>query len=192
MKIISFLFSIPFAGFRRFYQLPKGGCMLGQTIYPSGAHFNVDQCTRCSCKNGTVICSKETCPVLECPREVQTTSPGRCCPQCTFPEQFNPACTYGGRTYRASMNGWLFLTYNIYIHYIKFFLTLQRWFNVSMISPRQDGESWKLDPCKSCKCMQGQPRCAIHQCPPLTIPCPPNSKLEHPPDQCCPRCVESE
>lgn len=30
------------------------------------------------------------------------------------------------------------------------------------------------------------------QCPPMNFPCPPNSKLEHPEGQCCPRCVERE
>ncbi|XP_020711309.2 BMP-binding endothelial regulator protein [Athalia rosae] len=142
-------------GNRRFLSPPKGACMLGQAIYPSGAHFTLDQCSKCSCYNGTIICTKETCPVLECALEYQTTHPGRCCPQCTQIEAIRASCSYGGRTYG-------------------------------------DGESWKLDPCKSCVCTQGKPRCAMHMCPPLTVPCPPNSKLEHPPDQCCPRCVESD
>ena len=61
-----------------------------------------------------------------------------------------------------------------------------------LISPRQDGESWKLDPCKACACTQGKVRCAMTICPPLQSPCPPNSRLEHPEGQCCPRCVESK
>lgn len=40
--------------------------------------------------------------------------------------------------------------------------------------------------------MQGKVRCAMPMCPPLNVPCPPNSRLEHPEGQCCPRCVESE
>ncbi|XP_060816792.1 BMP-binding endothelial regulator protein isoform X2 [Bombus pascuorum] len=55
-----------------------------------------------------------------------------------------------------------------------------------------DGESWKLDSCKACACMQGKVRCAMPMCPPLDLPCPPNSRLEHPEGQCCPRCVESD
>ncbi|XP_011501241.1 PREDICTED: BMP-binding endothelial regulator protein [Ceratosolen solmsi marchali] len=55
-----------------------------------------------------------------------------------------------------------------------------------------DGETWKLDPCKSCACKQGKVRCAMSMCPPLTTPCPPNSRLELPEGQCCPRCVESD
>ncbi|KAL0128047.1 hypothetical protein PUN28_003347 [Cardiocondyla obscurior] len=57
--------------------------------------------------------------------------------------------------------------------------------------PRQDGEDWKLDSCESCICKQGKVRCAMPQCP-LIFPCPPNSKLEHPEGQCCPRCVERD
>lgn len=56
----------------------------------------------------------------------------------------------------------------------------------------QDGETWKLDSCKACACMQGKVRCAMPMCPSLNLPCPPNSKLEHPKDQCCPRCVEGD
>ncbi|CAL7941622.1 unnamed protein product [Xylocopa violacea] len=55
-----------------------------------------------------------------------------------------------------------------------------------------DGESWKLDSCKACACMQGKVRCAMPMCPQLNLPCPPNSRLEHPEGQCCPRCVESD
>lgn len=142
-------------GHGRFFSPPKGACMLGKDLHPSGAYFIVDHCTRCSCTNGTIICSKETCPVLKCAREYQTTLPGRCCPKCELIEEIQASCTYGGQTYR-------------------------------------DGESWKLDPCISCDCMQGQARCAKHICPPLTVPCPQNFRLEHPRDQCCPRCVESD
>ncbi|XP_057336136.1 BMP-binding endothelial regulator protein isoform X1 [Microplitis mediator] len=55
-----------------------------------------------------------------------------------------------------------------------------------------DGESWKLDSCKACACMQGKVRCAMPMCQPINLPCPPNSRLEHPDGQCCPRCVESD
>ncbi|XP_046485972.1 BMP-binding endothelial regulator protein isoform X1 [Neodiprion pinetum] len=142
-------------GKRGFLEPPRGACMLGTRVYPSGTPISPDHCTRCSCMNGTVMCTKETCPVLDCAPEQQKTQQGRCCPQCPIFEDFHSSCSYGGRTY-------------------------------------EDGETWKLDVCKSCVCMQGKVRCAMHMCPSLTIPCPPNSKLEHPKDQCCPRCVESD
>ncbi|XP_063974418.1 BMP-binding endothelial regulator protein [Diachasmimorpha longicaudata] len=140
---------------REFFSPPKGACMLGTAVYNSGSQFYVDHCTKCSCTNSAISCVKETCPVLECTSEHQTTLPGRCCPQCPLVEESRASCTYGGRTYG-------------------------------------DGESWKLDPCKACACMQGKVRCAMPMCPPLNIPCPPNSRLEHPEGQCCPRCVESD
>lgn len=61
-----------------------------------------------------------------------------------------------------------------------------------LFCPRQDGEDWKLDSCKTCTCKQGKVRCAMPMCPQLNLPCPPYSKLEHPEGQCCPRCVESK
>ncbi|XP_015182767.1 PREDICTED: BMP-binding endothelial regulator protein isoform X1 [Polistes dominula] len=142
-------------GITEFLPPPKGGCILGTTVHNSGSQFYVDECTRCICTNSVISCVRETCPVLECTSEHQTTLPGRCCPQCPLVEESRASCTYGGRTYG-------------------------------------DGETWKLDSCKACACMQGKVRCAMPKCPPLNLPCPPNSKLEHPKDQCCPRCVEGD
>lgn len=134
---------------------PRGACVLGTILYESGAQFLLDECTHCTCTNTSVICTKETCPVLECANEYQTRYPHRCCPECSLIEESRASCSYGGKTYG-------------------------------------DGESWKLDPCKACACMQGKVRCAMENCPPLNSPCPPNSRLEHPDGQCCPRCVESD
>lgn len=55
----------------------------------------------------------------------------------------------------------------------------------------EDGQSWKLDACSSCKCAQGMPSCAMTRCN-VTLPCPPGSRLVHPPGECCGRCEESE
>ncbi|XP_020292985.1 BMP-binding endothelial regulator protein isoform X2 [Pseudomyrmex gracilis] len=55
----------------------------------------------------------------------------------------------------------------------------------------EDGENWKLDACRACTCKQGISRCVMSMCPQLN-PCPPNARLEHPPGQCCPQCVESD
>lgn len=54
----------------------------------------------------------------------------------------------------------------------------------------QDGESWRLDDCKSCMCHSGEPRCAMEQCPRLS--CPLGQDMERPPGQCCYRCVERD
>ncbi|KAF5276557.1 hypothetical protein FQR65_LT03987 [Abscondita terminalis] len=55
----------------------------------------------------------------------------------------------------------------------------------------EDGQSWKLDACSSCKCVQGMPSCAMTRCN-VTLPCPPGSRLTHPSGECCGRCEESE
>lgn len=91
------------AGSGRFLSPPKGACMLGTRLYNTDSQFWVDHCTRCSCDNSVITCSKETCPVLECPRELQMTLPGRCCPQCSLVEESKASCSYGGRTYKASI-----------------------------------------------------------------------------------------
>lgn len=75
--------------------------MFGMTIYNNGKGFYVDQCTRCSCENSTIWCVRETCPVLECPKELQIE--GRCCSYCPTVEESRTSCTYGGRTYEASI-----------------------------------------------------------------------------------------
>ncbi|KAF7991641.1 hypothetical protein HCN44_010442 [Aphidius gifuensis] len=54
----------------------------------------------------------------------------------------------------------------------------------------EDGQTWKLDSCKTCECKQGQVSCAMQMCPPVPSRCPANTRLEHPKGQCCPRCKE--
>ncbi|XP_033607716.1 BMP-binding endothelial regulator protein isoform X2 [Cryptotermes secundus] len=56
----------------------------------------------------------------------------------------------------------------------------------------EDGESWELDPCKTCVCQQGQVRCAMQMCPQKNMVCPSNYKMVQRPGECCPRCVESD
>lgn len=97
-----FLF-FSYIGSARFLSPPKGACMLGTRLYNTGSQFWVDHCTRCTCDNSVITCSKETCPVLECPREHQMTLSGRCCPQCPLVEESKASCSYGGRTYKASI-----------------------------------------------------------------------------------------
>ncbi|GAB1861165.1 BMP-binding endothelial regulator protein [Camponotus japonicus] len=142
-------------GSARFLMPPKGACMIDMRVVNSGSSYCTDPCTCCNCTNSMLSCQRNTCPVLECPREFQITVANRCCPQCPTIQESRASCSYGGRTY-------------------------------------QDGENWNLDSCKTCTCKQGKVRCAMPMCPQLNLPCPPNSKLEHPEGQCCPRCVESD
>lgn len=54
----------------------------------------------------------------------------------------------------------------------------------------EDGQTWQLDPCKSCECHGGELRCAMERCPELI--CAPDQKLQNIPGQCCPKCVDSD
>lgn len=77
--------------------------MLGTSIYNSGTNFYIDDDTKCSCIASAITCKRDTCPVLECPIELQTKTPGRRCPQCPLVEESRAACTYAGKTYNASI-----------------------------------------------------------------------------------------
>ncbi|XP_063931297.1 BMP-binding endothelial regulator protein [Zophobas morio] len=55
----------------------------------------------------------------------------------------------------------------------------------------EDGQSWDLDACRSCKCHRGMPSCAMTRCN-VTLPCAPGTKLVHLPGECCEKCVEVE
>lgn len=77
-------------------------CILGTKMLDPGAEKIVDQCTNCTCANGTNICSRQTCPVLTCPTESQTVTPGDCCPHCPRIEESRAACTVQGKTYEVS------------------------------------------------------------------------------------------
>ncbi|KAJ8917795.1 hypothetical protein NQ315_010701, partial [Exocentrus adspersus] len=52
-----------------------------------------------------------------------------------------------------------------------------------------DGEQWKLDSCKSCKCQRGMPSCAITRC---NTTCAAGTRLVSSSGECCPKCVEVE
>ncbi|XP_017774724.1 PREDICTED: BMP-binding endothelial regulator protein-like [Nicrophorus vespilloides] len=55
----------------------------------------------------------------------------------------------------------------------------------------QNGQSWRLDACSSCKCNNGMPSCARTRCN-VTEPCPYGTHLVHAKGDCCPKCQEKE
>ncbi|CAH0554381.1 unnamed protein product [Brassicogethes aeneus] len=54
----------------------------------------------------------------------------------------------------------------------------------------EDGESWNLNECSSCKCHQGKPSCAKTKCNKTN--CPPGASLRKLPGECCPKCEEAD
>lgn len=91
-------------GSAKFYAPPKGACMFGMYVLNSGTKYCTDSCTCCTCVNSTLSCVRDTCPVLECPSELQTTAPGRCCKQCPAVQESRASCSVGGRTYQDDEN----------------------------------------------------------------------------------------
>ncbi|XP_072922836.1 kielin/chordin-like protein [Hemitrygon akajei] len=66
------------------------GCLLGGKEYANGEEFAdvSDSCNVCECREGSVLCERRPCPVLECPFPTQ----GRCCKACD-------GCNYMGVEY---------------------------------------------------------------------------------------------
>ncbi|CAD1472049.1 unnamed protein product, partial [Heterotrigona itama] len=179
-----------------------------------------DPCVTCRCNAaGRLTCAKQACPVLHCPGSKIVHDSGECCPRCKGSRRyFSPpkgACMLGTGVYNSGMQFYLdqctrCSCSNSTVSCVRETCPVHECPAEHQIAlpgrccpqcpeveevlfcPRQDGESWKLDSCKACACMQGKVRCAMPMCPPLNLPCPPNSRLEHPEGQCCPRCVESD
>ncbi|XP_055379670.1 BMP-binding endothelial regulator protein [Condylostylus longicornis] len=130
-------------------------CLFGKQAYPDdGRLYNQDKCSSCQCKNGTTICNRVTCPILECSPESQQINSDDCCPHCPKynTEIRRSTCTHQDKIY-------------------------------------QNNETWHVGPCRSCRCLGGEIRCVLTQCPP--VKCEPNESLVTHESQCCPKCEAS-
>lgn len=77
-----------------------GKCILGKGFHANGMRYNADHCSPCTCVNGTSMCQRNTCPVLECAPSFQKQAPGDCCPTCPPMAEVRSTCTYEGKTYQ--------------------------------------------------------------------------------------------
>uniref|UniRef100_A0A182FH46 VWFD domain-containing protein n=1 Tax=Anopheles albimanus TaxID=7167 RepID=A0A182FH46_ANOAL len=75
-------------------------CILGKLVCFTGNTYRGDQCSDCTCQNGTSVCHKNTCPILECAVEDQMREPGECCPSCPVPAEIRSTCTNAGKVYQ--------------------------------------------------------------------------------------------
>lgn len=58
-------------------------------------------CTSCECQNGTSICNRNTCPVLDCAVELQKRQhPSDCCPECPQIAEARSECTYNNENFK--------------------------------------------------------------------------------------------
>ncbi|XP_028677621.1 cysteine-rich motor neuron 1 protein-like isoform X1 [Erpetoichthys calabaricus] len=109
----------------------------GGELYVEGETWQLDTCTRCTCRQGRVLCDTEVCPPVLChsPFKAQTA----CCYACPD-DQLKPLLPINAsqQDFCMSSNGEISLA----------------------------GESWKENPCTSCICNKGTIRCFSQGCPP--------------------------
>ncbi|XKL67678.1 hypothetical protein PGB90_003169 [Kerria lacca] len=60
------------------------GCRLNGQTFSLNKNITLqeDPCLKCSCNGGSMMCSKNACPVLQCPNSSILHFPGDCCPKC--------------------------------------------------------------------------------------------------------------
>ncbi|XP_077997896.1 BMP-binding endothelial regulator protein-like [Glandiceps talaboti] len=64
---------------RRVFDLANR-CLFRNSLYLDAKSFVEDACTSCLCLDATVICRRETCPILDC--DDYDYVQGECCPKC--------------------------------------------------------------------------------------------------------------
>ncbi|XP_073844457.1 crosveinless 2-secreting protein [Musca autumnalis] len=82
---------------RRDFMPLTGKCFLANKVLHDKIQFMPDRCTNCTCSNGTSICERKTCPILECSPEYQEMD--GCCPRCITSE-VRSECILNGKTYQ--------------------------------------------------------------------------------------------
>lgn len=116
-----------------------------------------DQCRHCACLNGHEVCSLVACPRTYCEHPIM--EPGACCPVC----QNDAASPFhwppAGTGVCQGLDG--------HVH--------------------REGDSWWLDECVRCECVDGVALCDTMQCPPA--PCANPTRKQ---GQCCATCAEEE
>ncbi|BFZ23721.1 hypothetical protein BsWGS_26760 [Bradybaena similaris] len=68
-------------GQRMVFDTPRS-CFFAKRVFANGERHTLDNCTSCTCVHGTMICDRQQCPELACPRKDQMIGPGLCCPAC--------------------------------------------------------------------------------------------------------------
>ncbi|KAM9777847.1 cysteine-rich motor neuron 1 protein [Neosynchiropus ocellatus] len=108
----------------------------GGEFYVEGETWNLDECTRCTCRKGRVLCDTEVCPPAVCQAPVKNKN--TCCHVCPdepqgplLPESSNQP------EYCITNDGDVLLA----------------------------GESWRANACTSCTCNNGTIQCFSQRCP---------------------------
>ncbi|XP_067310953.1 cysteine-rich motor neuron 1 protein-like isoform X2 [Pseudorasbora parva] len=105
-------------------------------LYVEGEIWSLDECSRCTCRQGRVLCDAEVCPPLLCHTPIK--SKDSCCYTC--PEDtLEPLLPPNSSRQESCVS------------------------SEGEILPA--GASWKADGCSSCSCRDGTIRCFSLQCP---------------------------
>lgn len=115
----------------------------GGELYVEGETWNLDECTRCTCRKGRVLCDTEVCPPALC--QAPTRSKDTCCHVCPE-DKLSPLLPVNPsqQEYCISSDGDVLLA----------------------------GDSWKANACNSCTCNNGTIQCFSQRCPPANCRVP--------------------
>ncbi|KAG7466322.1 hypothetical protein MATL_G00163860 [Megalops atlanticus] len=115
----------------------------GGEFYVEGETWELDECTRCTCRKGRVLCDTEVCPPALC--QAPTRSKETCCYVCPE-DQFKPLPPVNNSQldYCVSSDGDVLMA----------------------------GDSWKANACTSCTCSNGTIQCFSQRCPPANCRVP--------------------
>ncbi|XP_034431699.1 cysteine-rich motor neuron 1 protein isoform X3 [Hippoglossus hippoglossus] len=108
----------------------------GGEFYVEGETWNLDECTRCTCRKGRVLCDTEVCPPALC--QTPTRNKDTCCHVCPE-ETLSPLLPVNNsqQEYCITSDGDVLLA----------------------------GDSWKANACTSCTCNNGTIQCFSQRCP---------------------------
>ncbi|XP_074517766.1 cysteine-rich motor neuron 1 protein isoform X2 [Sebastes fasciatus] len=108
----------------------------GGEFYVEGETWNLDECTRCTCRKGRVLCDTEVCPPALCQTPIRNKD--TCCHVCSE-ETLSPLLPVNNsqQEYCITSDGDVLLA----------------------------GDSWKANACTSCTCNNGTIQCFSQRCP---------------------------
>uniref|UniRef100_A0A4W6DV38 Cysteine-rich motor neuron 1 protein n=1 Tax=Lates calcarifer TaxID=8187 RepID=A0A4W6DV38_LATCA len=107
----------------------------GGEFYVEGETWNLDECTRCTCRKGRVLCDTEVCPPALCQTPIRNKD--TCCHVCPE-ETLSPLLPVNNsQEYCITSDGDVLLA----------------------------GDSWKANACTSCTCNNGTIQCFSQRCP---------------------------
>ncbi|XP_058038109.1 BMP-binding endothelial regulator protein isoform X11 [Ahaetulla prasina] len=84
-------------GQRKVFDLPFGSCLFHSDVYDNGASFMYDNCTKCACRDSTVVCKKKCSPPQGCIKARE-----ECCNECLLyvsPEE-TKVCKFGNKVFQ--------------------------------------------------------------------------------------------